>query len=301
LLQDIEVVEVDETTDRLIQRLAEGEIGYTVAAENVAALRTAEYTNLLVRPAIGPPEHVVWAVRRNAPLLHDALNQFIASKKKSGLLKVLYKKYFLDRRGFQQRISSQYLAGETGQLSPYDGLFREYAKIPGWDWRLLAAQAYQESRFNPRAKSWAGAAGLMQIMPRTARELKINPWDARQSVEGACRYLWKLDDHWKEKIEDEPERIKFILASYNVGLGHVEDARRLADKNGGDSKSWREVAYWLIRKSKRSVYNDPVVKYGFARGTETVTYVESIMDRYQNYRQFVREEPAATPDASPSP
>jgi membrane-bound lytic murein transglycosylase F len=301
LLRDIEVVEVDETTDKLIQRLAEGEIGYTVTAENVAALRTAEYTNLLIKPAIGPPEHVVWAVRRNAPALHDALNQFLARKKKSGLLNVLYKKYFLDRRGFKQRISSQYLAGETGQLSPYDSLFREYAKIPGWDWRLLAAQAYQESRFNPRAKSWAGAAGLMQIMPRTARELKINPWDTRQSVEGACRYLWKLDDHWKEEIRDEPERIRFILASYNVGLGHVEDARRLADKNGGDSKSWREVAYWLIRKSKRSVYNDPVVKYGFARGTETVTYVETIMDRYQNYRQFVREDPAITPDTTPAP
>jgi len=162
----------------------------------------------------------------------------------------------------------------------------------------VASQAYQESRFNPNARSWAGAAGLMQIMPATARELRVNAADPRQSVEGACRYLWKLDQQWQE-ISPESERRKFILASYNVGLGHVEDARRLAVKNGDDGDRWDDVAYWLIRKSKRAVYNDPVVRYGFARGTEPVAYVDLILDRFEHYKAFVEKEPEATPTPEP--
>jgi membrane-bound lytic murein transglycosylase F len=295
LTQDIDVVEVDESSDRLIQQLAEGEIAFTVAAENVAALKSGEYTNLIIKPAIGPPQPVVWAVRRNAPQLLAALDQWLAKKRKAGLLAVLYRKYFLDRRAYTARINSPFLTAETGTLSPYDDWFREYARIPGWDWRLVAAQAYQESRFNPRAHSWAGAVGLMQIMPRTARQLHANAADPKQSVEAACRYLWTIDEQWKE-IKSDSERIKFILASYNVGTGHVQDAVRLAAKNGDDPNSWLDVSYWLIRKSKRSVYNDPVVRHGFARGTEPVAYVDQILQRWSNYKEFVKEPeaPAAT-------
>jgi membrane-bound lytic murein transglycosylase F len=295
LTQDIDVVEVDESSDRLIQELAEGEIAFTVAAENVAALKSGEYTNLIVKPAIGPPQPVVWAVRKNSPQLLAALNQWLAKKRKAGLLAMLYRKYFLDRRAYTARINSPFLTAETGTLSPYDDWFREYARIPGWDWRLVAAQAFQESRFNPRAHSWAGAVGLMQIMPKTARQLHANAADPRQSVEAACRYLWTIDDQWKE-IKSDSERIKFILASYNVGTGHVQDAVRLAAKNGDDPHSWLDVSYWLIRKSKRSVYNDPVVKHGFARGTEPVAYVDQILQRWSNYKEFVKEpETVMTP------
>jgi membrane-bound lytic murein transglycosylase F len=297
LTQDIDVVEVDESSDRLIQRLAEGEIAFTVAAENVAALKSGEYTNLIVKPEIGPPQPVVWAVRQNAPQLLAQLNQWLEAKRAAGLLTQLYRKYFLDRRAYTARVNSPYLTAETGALSPYDDAFREYAKIPGWDWRLVAAQAFQESRFNPNARSWAGAVGLMQIMPKTARQLRVNPRDPQKSIEAACRYLWSIDDQWKS-IEDESERMKFILASYNVGVGHVQDAVRLAEKNGDDPHKWIDVAYWLIRKSKRSVYDDPVVKHGFARGTEPVAYVDQILARWVNYKEFVRETPT-TQEAVP--
>jgi len=302
LTRDIDVVEVDESSDRLIQRLSEGEIAFTVAAENVAALKTGEYANLIIKPAIGPPQPVVWAVRRNAPQLLAALNQWLAAKRKAGLLAMLYRKYFLDRRGDNTRWLSPYLAAETGTLSAYDDLFREYAKIPGWDWRLVGAQAFQESRFNPRARSWAGAVGLMQIMPATARQLHVNPSDTPRAVEAACRYLWQFDEYWKQSIVDEHERVKFILASYNVGQGHVQDAVRLAKKNGDDATVWQNVAYWLIRKSKRSVYNDPVVKHGYARGTEPVAYVDQILARFDNYKEFVKEAPPApAPPPPPQP
>jgi membrane-bound lytic murein transglycosylase F len=289
LSQDIDVVEVDESSDKLIQRLAEGEIAFTVAADNLAQLKRGEYTNLIVKPTIGPPQPIVWGLRRNAPQLLAALNSWIEAKRKAGLLAALYRKYFLDRRAFLTRSTSKFLTAETGTLSPYDAWFQEYAKFPGWDWRLIAAQAYQESRFNPAARSWAGAIGLMQIMPRTAQQLHVNPNDPRRSVEAACRYLWNLDAVWKKTIPDESVRMKFILASYNVGLGHVQDAVRLAEKNGDNPGSWKDVAYWLIRKSNRSVFNDPVVKHGFARGTEPVAYVDEIMARWENYKAFVTE------------
>jgi membrane-bound lytic murein transglycosylase F len=297
LSDDINVVEVDDSSDKLIQETAEGTIAYTVAAENLAKLKTATYANLLIQPALGPPQPVVWAVRRNAPQLLKAIDDWLEVKRKSGLLTALYRKYFLDRRGFETRTTSQFLTSETGTLSAYDEWFREYAKIPGWDWRLIAAQAFQESKFNPRARSWAGAVGLMQIMPATARQIKVNPNDPRQSIQGACRYIWQLDDAWKDSITKESERIKFILASYNVGTGHVQDAVRLAKKHGDDPTSWQDVGYWLIQKSKRAVYNDPVVKHGYARGTEPVAYVDAIEARWENYRQFVTAE-APTPVAT---
>jgi membrane-bound lytic murein transglycosylase F len=291
LSDDIIVVEVDDSTDRLIQRLSEGDIRFTVAAQNIASLKATEYSNLVIKPVIGPPQQVRWALRRNAPELQKALDGWLERQHKKGLRNILYKKYFQDRGGFARRAASRYLTEKTGTLSPYDNYFREYSKIPGWDWRLIASQSYQESRFNPNARSWAGAQGVMQIMPATARELRVNPRDPRQSIEGACRYLWKLDDRWKNVIKDEKERVKFILAAYNVGLGHVEDARRLAEKHGDDTMKWEDVAYWLIRKSKREVYNDPVVRYGFARGTEPVNYVESIIDRFEHYKAFVADPP----------
>ena len=289
LSHDIDVVEVDESSDKLMQRLSEGEIAYTVAAENLAELKRGEYTNLIVKPAIGPPQPIVWGLRRNAPQLLAALNKWIETKRKAGLLGGLYRKYFLNRRAFVTRANSPFLTAETGTLSPYDAWFREYAKIPGWDWRLVAAQAYQESRFNPGARSWAGAVGLMQIMPKTARQLHVNPNSPQQSIEAACRYLWSFDDTWRKTISNDNVRIKFILASYNVGLGHVQDAVRLAEKNGDNPASWDDVAYWLIRKSNRAVYNDPVVKHGFARGTEPVAYVDQIFARWENYKAFVNE------------
>ncbi|HEX7180926.1 MAG TPA: transglycosylase SLT domain-containing protein [Thermoanaerobaculia bacterium] len=298
LADDIEVVEVDESADKLIERLAQGDIAYTVAAENVAALRTGEYTNLVIKPAIGPPQPVVWGLRRSSPELHAALNRWLADQRESGLLNILYRKYFLDRRGYRTRVESRYLTAETGRLSPYDDAFRKHSRIPEWDWRLIAAQAYQESRFNPRARSWAGAIGLMQIMPRTARELRVNPHNPSQSVQGACRYLSRLEETWQKSVESQAERIKFTLASYNVGLGHVQDAVRLVEKNGDDTSSWEDVAYWLIRKSKRAVYNDPVVKHGFARGTEPVGYVDAILGLWDHYRELVADEPELSAPAN---
>ena len=288
---DIEVVEVggDVSVERLIRRVATGAIDLTVSSEELAKLKEGYFTNIVARPELGEPVEVTWAVRLNAPELLAELNTFIEDN--PGLGDNLFRKYYVDRKGYRERSDSEYLTGTTGRLSDYDNLFRSGADDLGWDWLLLASQAYQESRFEPRARSWAGAAGLLQLMPPTAREFGVtDSYDPEDNVAGAVRFLQWLTDYWDDKIPDETERRKFILASYNTGHGHVEDARRLTVKNGGDDTIWEDVAYWLLQKSKKSVYSDPVVKYGFARGLEPVTYVALILDRYDHYRQFVRED-----------
>jgi len=285
---DIQVVELDASDDKLIREVAKGNIQYTVAEGNVAELQQSYYKNLHVRPVIGASKKVAWAVRPNAPVLLAELDRWIANEKTGPLFNRLYKKYFTDRRAYEERVESRYLASETGTLSAYDALLKRHAPSLGWDWRLLGSQMYQESRFKPTARSWAGATGLLQLMPATGRQFGVrNPNDPEQNVAGAVRFLQWLTRHWTPRIPDPAERLKFILASYNTGAGHVEDAQRLAEANNDDPKRWADVSYWLLQKSKREVYTRPMVKYGFSRGIEPVTYVAIILDRFEHYRQFV--------------
>jgi membrane-bound lytic murein transglycosylase F len=290
----IEIVEVDAdvTTETLIRQVATGVIEFTVSRENVAQLKQEAYTNIEVRPIIGPPVGLVWATRRAATGLHAALNEWIAQERDGALFDRLYRKYYIDRGGYRERIESEYLTGETGRLSEWDELIVRNAAIIGWDWRLLASVMYQESLFDPRARSWAGAMGLLQLMPATAREVGVtNPYDPEDNVAGGVRYFQWLENQWVNDIADADQRLRFILASYNVGRGHVQDAQRLAGKNGDDPHDWEDVSHWLLLKSKREVFTDPVVRFGYARGTEPVTYVQKILDRYRHYQQFVAEQP----------
>lgn len=288
---DIHVVELDASDDKLIREVSKGNVAYTVAEGNVAELQQAYYRNLHVRPVIGAAKKVALAVRPNAPVLLSELNRWISDEKTGPLFNRLYRKYFTDRRGYEERVKSRYLTSETGTLSPYDRLLKRHAGSLGWDWRLLGSQMYQESRFKPTARSWAGATGLLQLMPATGRQFGVrNPNDPEQNVAGAVRFLQWLTRYWTPKIPDPQERLKFILASYNTGAGHVEDAQRLAAANNDDPKRWSDVSYWLLQKSKREVYTRPMVKYGFSRGIEPVTYVAIILDRFDHYKQFVVDQ-----------
>ncbi|HEV2147539.1 MAG TPA: transporter substrate-binding domain-containing protein [Longimicrobiaceae bacterium] len=287
---DIHVVEAEPgtRTEALVRAVARGRVGLAVASENLADLTASYYGNLVLRPTLGPPHPVALAVREGSPELRAALDAWLADEKNAKQVRALYRKYFVDREGYRERVESEYLTSETSRLSEYDPLFRRAASELGWDWRLLASQAFQESRFDPDARSWAGAEGLLQLMPRTARAVGVsNSRDPEQNVTGAVRFLRDLREHWTPKIPDPAERLKFILAAYNTGTGHVEDAQRLTEKNGGDPQSWEDVSKWLLQKSKREVYTDPVVKHGFSRGLEPVLYVARVLERFEHYRQFV--------------
>jgi membrane-bound lytic murein transglycosylase F len=268
--------------------VARGEVRLAASPRNLASLEESYFSNIVVYPTLGPIHPVAWAVRRNAPGLLTALNAFLAQDGELPRFDELYERYFIDRQGYREREASEYLTSVTGRLSPYDDLLRSQAGQLGWDWRLLASQTYQESRFDPDAESWAGAGGLLQLMPATAKQFQVaNRFDPEDNVGGAVRFLDWLLDYWEDKIADPDQRLRFVLASYNAGHGHLLDARRLAEKHGDDPDVWDDVAYWLIQLSKQRYYTDPVVKYGFCRGLEPVTYVERILDRWAHYRLFV--------------
>lgn len=297
---DIEIVELegDARTETLLRRVAAGGVSLAAAPEELARLSAGYYQNLVVRPTLGGGEGVSWAVRRTSPELLRRLDEWIAEPESRTLAAVLYRKYYVDRQGYRERSRSGYLSSETGRISEFDPLLKSAAAELGWDWRLLAAQVYQESRFQPRARSWAGAMGLLQLMPGTARELGVDaPFDPEQNIRGGARYLATLSRQWAETIGDPEQRLRFVLASYNAGRGHVLDAQRLAVAHGDDQTAWNDVAYWLLQKSRRPVYTHPVVRHGFVRGLEPVTYVGRILDLYGNYRQLVD---AGGPQASPS-
>ncbi|HEX5708593.1 MAG TPA: transglycosylase SLT domain-containing protein [Pyrinomonadaceae bacterium] len=292
---DIHVVEAEAPLgdEALAKRVAAGDVDFTVMQSNLAALKEAEFTNLKVRPVVGRTHSVAWAVRRNAPQLLAELNAWIEEKKNETIFSRLYGKYFVDRRSHRERVASEYLTSATGKLCQYDELLKRHAAELQWDWRLLASQAFQESRFKPDARSWAGATGLLQLMPRTAQEFGVrDARDPEENVQGAVRFLKWLTNYWSKRIDDEGERLKFVLASYNTGAGHVEDAQRLTEKYGGDPRRWDDVSYWLLQKSTQQYAADPVVKFGFCRGVEPVTYVSLILERFDHYKQFVVTETA---------
>jgi membrane-bound lytic murein transglycosylase F len=173
------------------------------------------------------------------------------------------------------------------QISPYDDLFKKHSGSIAWDWRLLASIAYHESRFDTLQVSWAGAAGLMGLMPRTAGAFGLNPGrrsDPEESIRASVKYISELKKNFPAFM-DENERTKFVLASYNAGLGHILDGQALARKLGKDPLIWNDnVEKCLELKRFAKYYKDDVCKYGYFRGTETINYVDRVMKRWQYYQ-----------------
>ncbi len=185
----------------------------------------------------------------------------------------------------KRRVYSPYLNRSSGIISKYDALFQKYAPVVRWDWRLMAAQCYQESCFDPQARSWAGARGLMQIMPKTAAHLGLpmeQIHEPEANISAAARYLQQLMQAFSD-IPNVHERQNFVLAAYNGGSGHVRDAMALARKNGADTRTWGSVSRYLALLSNPEYYRDPVVKNGYMRSSETIDYVERIRARYSQY------------------
>ncbi len=288
----IHIIEADEgvTTEELIALVARGTIRYTVADENIAKIQSAYYQDLDVATAISLPQQTAWAVRPSSEKLLVSLNEWLKEERRNVDYYVIYNKYFENRRAFRTRYSSAYFPITGGSISPYDELFIAAAERLGWDWRLLAALSFQESRFNPQAQSWAGALGLMQLMPRTAREFgAIDPFNPMQNIMAGVSFLEWLENYWAGHIEDEQERIYFILASYNAGQGHVQDARRLADAHGVNPDIWYgHVERYMLKKSNPEYFNREEVRFGYASGIEPVNYVKNIFNVYEHYSLFVQ-------------
>jgi membrane-bound lytic murein transglycosylase F len=273
-------------SESLIRKVALGDIPYTVSDHMMANVNASYYPNLDVNTPISVMQQVAWATRKNSPQLQEAINTWLAKVKKEATFMVIYNRYFKSPRTSLLRMQSDYSSIGGNKLSPFDSLIKKGAAELGWDWRLLASLVYQESHFLPKGESWAGARGLMQLMPGTAKRFgATNLDDPRQSIRAGVGYLKYLDNYWAKKINDPHERLKFVLASYNAGLSHITDARKLAEKHGKDPQLWEgNVEYFLTLKSDPKFYRDPVVVAGYCKCEEPVNYVRDILDRFDEYK-----------------
>lgn len=228
--------------------------------------------------------HVQWATAVGNTELADSLDAWF---KPSLLADVRNEeRLMLSSNSVKRHVYAPFLNRSTGQISRYDHLFKRYAPLARWDWRLMAAQCYQESCFDPQARSWAGARGLMQIMPSTAEHLGLSMasiHDPEPNIRAAAKYIVELNEYFSE-VQNVEERRLFVLASYNGGYFHIKDAMALARKNGRSPHRWRDVAHYVLALQSPQFYNDPVVKHGYMRGSETVDYVDKIRQRYAQYR-----------------
>lgn len=285
----INIVEVPLETEQLISLVAEGEIDYTVSDENVAIVNSSYFPILDVATPVSFAQNLAWGVRKQkSENLVNEINVWMKSFRASESYALLYAKYFKNVKS-STIIKSDYYALSTGKVSRYDDIIKQYSDSLNWDWLLLASLICQESRFDPTVVSESGAYGLMQIMPLTGDILGIDEAASPgNNIRAGVTYIKWLEDLLKDKVPDRDERVKFILASYNAGYGHVIDAMALAEKYGKNPEKWDDnVALYLIKKSDPAFYNDPVVKNGFCRGEKPVKYVTEILERYEHYKNII--------------
>jgi membrane-bound lytic murein transglycosylase F len=275
--------------EKLIEMVEDEEIDFAVCDENISVVNSTYYPDLDVSTVINSPQGQSWGVRKTHSWdLLNEINLWIKSFRKTQDFALLYAKYFRNSRS-SRIVKSDYYALNTGKVSQWDDLIKEYSDSIRWDWRLLASLICQESRFNPHVRSWAGAYGLMQIMPATGKsfgiDIKASP---ANNIKAGTLYINSLQKIFDPRIPDENERFRFILAAYNAGPGHILDAMKLAEKHGNDPKIWEgNVAKWLLKKSDPEYYKDTVVKNGYFMGRESVAFVDEIMARYEHYKNII--------------
>ncbi|MCE7057271.1 transporter substrate-binding domain-containing protein [Algoriphagus sp. AGSA1] len=285
---DYTVIPTFDHEESLIDKVAEGKIKWTVADQNIAQANATYYNSLDISWKIQQEGDVSWVVRQNSPKLLSALDNWLVEKQKRFIPDV-YAKYFLNPKNSYFRSNSPFSSLAGNQISVYDDLIKNGAEQLGWDWRLLASLVYKESRFDTVATSYAGAKGLLQLMPVTLERFGVeNPNDPQESLMGGVRYLRYLDKFWIERVPDTSERLKFILASYNIGHGHVEDAWKLTMKYGENTQTWSDVSRFLELKSDPDYYTDPIVRSGFAKGHLAVNYVKDVMSVFDSYKALVQ-------------
>ncbi len=281
-------VDVCKDTLDMLERLRNGEgdiIALPVGKEKqkgfiACGVETVPKTNAKKKSGSGGS----WLVSEKSTELAQAVNAWYKPELFAETEKQQH--YMLTSGSVTRHVYPFMLSAKEGTISQYDALFRKHAPVAGMDWSLLAAQCYQESCFDPRAHSWAGACGLMQIMPSTADHLQLpraQMYEPEPNIEAAARYMRELQAHFSD-VGNPQERMKFALAAYNGGALHIRDAMELTKKHGGVWQRWDDVKHYVLALAEPEYYQDPVVKNGYMRGSETADYVDKIMNRWQQYR-----------------
>jgi len=282
----VELARSDQETEELIAGVAAGEVDLTVADSHIYQAERVWRTDVVAAFPLEPGEkkQLAFAVRPADRELKAALDHFVRQTYKGLEYNMSWRRYFEDAR-----IATELRAQDAGTLqglSAYDPVFRKYAQLYGFDWRLLAAQAYQESRFDPQARSLAGAIGLLQVLPRTAREMGFTRLeDPEEGAHAGIKHLARLADRLETTLPVQ-QRMRFALAAYNAGWGHLADARQLARAKALDPDKWfKNVERAMLLLQQPAYYAR--ARHGYVRGTEPVRYVSEIQTRYENYLKLV--------------
>ncbi|NTX08222.1 transporter substrate-binding domain-containing protein [Myxococcus sp. CA040A] len=284
----------DQDAETLIDQVARGEIPFTVTDSHILAAERVYRDDVeagVTLPGQGPRagteghHGIAFAVRPQNVKLRAFLDGFVQKTYRGTEYNLARRRYFEGHRSEAPATTDE--AVLTGAISPYDVLVQSYSQRYGLDWRLMVAQMFQESRFDPRARSWVGAQGLFQVMPGTGKELGFRKLeDPEQGIHAGVKYMHQLIGRIAPEIPFK-QRLRFALASYNAGLGHVLDARRLAQEQGWDPNRWFgnvEKAMLLLEKPQH--YRR--ARHGYCRGSEPVKYVSEIQTRYGNYIAVVQ-------------
>lgn len=302
-------------SEDLIDMVASGRLPYTVAESDIAQINKTYNDSISISLKIGFPQRASWATGKDRQWLATAIDNWASNNATITNAHTIKQRYFemnkhhidslramSDSLNFIKQAKTE--SGEIdyskiykrrdGDISGYDRLFKKYAATAGLEWTVLAAIAYVESDFNPNAVSWAGAVGLMQVMPSTAKSYGFTEEDLRdpeKSVYIASLILSKTDKFLQSYISDRAERLRFNLGAYNAGVGHVVDAMKLAQKYNKNPHIWySNVEAAVLWKTHPEFYNDPVCSYGYCRGTETVNYVRQVENAYRVFRNYAAKK-----------
>lgn len=283
------------SVEQMVQLVGERDIPRTIAPENIARANAWYYPTLDCSVKLTDNADMSWAVRASSVNLADDINQWISKFRNTAKFRQIYRRYMVDERS--EQISSKNTSEDT-----YSDKFEEIVELylpdddKRFDLALIQSIIYQESHYNPNARSWVGAKGLMQLMPETGSRFGAKDlYDPTQNIAAGIEYLLWLDKRLIRYVPNSRERLPFSLAAYNVGLGHVMDAIRLARKFDRDTTHWEgSVEQALLMKANPTVISDKEnVKHGYCRGTETVSYVRHIIQRARNYRSYLKKRPKA--------
>ncbi|MEX0770157.1 MAG: transporter substrate-binding domain-containing protein [Balneolaceae bacterium] len=290
---NISVVADEMDTESLLLQVANGNIEATVSDNNMFYATSQYMQSLTSGPEIAQNDTIAWAIRKNAPDLETHMNRFLykhfrftderLEPKRSTFLNILRRRYFEEGPQIAEYYNPELQSSNVGLISSYDDLIRQVADSLNLDWLMLTAMIAQESKFNPSAKSWAGAVGLMQILPRFSNVEYQNLYNPEVNIREGAKIIKEHLDHYA--YLDTLDQWAFALATYNVGVGHMADARRIAIDLEKDPNKWENVEDALLKLMQRRFYQD--ARHGFARGIETVQYVKEVMNRHQMYQRVV--------------
>jgi membrane-bound lytic murein transglycosylase F len=286
--------------DDLLLRLVDGDIDVTIIDSNEYQISSQFYPELRVGFELARSDRLAWAFRRSDDdSLYQEARRYLAESEATGLLAAIEERYYDHEHRLDYVGTRRFLRHIETRLPKYRDAFEEVAAKIGEDWRLLAALGYQESHWDPRAVSPTGVRGLMMLTRATARQLGIkNRVDPFQSIEGGGRYLARVKRKIPERIR-EPDRTWLALAAYNVGFGHLEDARVLAQRRGKNPDDWNDVRDSLPLLAQKKWHRQ--TRRGYARGWEPVRYVDNIRSYYDILLWATSEQYRARQEARPEP